>query len=578
MAKTLDKIRDEDEIVKAVTALYQEAKDAAAERHKQIEKCWRFYFGQQWLDKEGKPDKKAPRWRFRGVRDICFQTVEGLRPLLHNGRPQVFVTADFEQDKHLAEIATEILDAEYEFRGEAVRLGKLILDILVAGVGIEKIVYDFRSNMVRAIIIDPTSFYPDPYGQAPDFSDHQYVIHEIEMDASQIERQFGISEKEFGGEPGAGGTGIFSLVRKIFGGEGVGIYERRRYPVWDVYYNEATPAEIMNTQKEPKSLRYPRGRHLVIVNGKKVVLDEENPYRHGDFPFVSFHDYTIPRSFWSLGELDNLMPIQVSINVLFSQLIMNAILTSNAQWIYPKGAIPRGSLTNEPGLMIPVDPRMVDKVRRVEPGRIPAGLTILMRDLEEHAQRVSSVTDVMLGREPKAGTSGIAIQGLQTAAMGRVRFKIINLDESLRRQARLEFALIQDYADFEDPRYTRKLGFGEWLLWTEDIRNLLYDIDVESKSELPHSIEGRLNFALKMLEVGAFDLIDFIDYVGVPVREEYKELLKKQFEAMLAQFGGIPQSQGTPKMPRDHLADLLGIPNLGQGVEGGERALRGLLR
>ena len=270
--KSLDKLKDEEEIVERIKSLYEEAQEAAEPRHEQIKKNWRFYLGDQWLTQKGKVDKRAPEWRmmYRGVRDICFATVENVRPVLHSGRPQVIVSADFDEDKQIAERATEILDAEYEWRSEGTEIGKLNLDTLVAGVGLRKISFDFARNCVNSQIINPLDFFPDPYGTRTDFFDHRYIIHEIWMEASDIERRFRLKEKDYAEGSGASeGTGIFDFARRLkfwdVEEQEQIKYGRKRFPVWDVYYSEALPIEIM-TAKTPKTLKYPRGRHFVVVN------------------------------------------------------------------------------------------------------------------------------------------------------------------------------------------------------------------------------------------------------------------------------------------------------------------------
>lgn len=584
--KTLDSIRDEEEIISAAQALKSEAENAASKRHKQIKKCWQFYFGNQWLNKEGKKDKRAPSWRYRGKLDVCFRTVENIRPVLQSGIPNVFVSPDFDIDEEAAEAATEIINAEREYRMEEIEHGKAVLEFVVAGISIRKSTFDFGRNVVISPSVNPLRFFPDPYGTDPNFADHKYIIHEVMMDAADIERRFSIKESDFGSESGAG-SGIFNLTRKIFNQKGKSEYKRRRYPVWDIYYSEATPEVIMDTENEPKSLKHPNGRHIIIVNKKKVALDQDNWNRRGDFPFTAYQDYTIPRKFWSLGEIDHLMSTQVNMNVLFSQMMMNAILTANTQWIMPKGAVPHGTLTNEPGLIVSADRSMIDEIRRLEPSTVSPAYSQILSILEEQSQRTTSVSEVVAGREPSSGTSGVAIQQLQNMALGRQRFKMINIDSAMRRQAKLEFELLQDYANFRDPRYTRKLGLGEWLNWTDDIRDLAFDINIESKAGLPHNLVGKINFATTMLEQGVFDHLQFLEFTGIPVREELKQLLQQQFNMALTQMGIQPEGQatggapsggktgGTPSRGKTGGTQGVGIPRMGQGFEGGEEAVLG---
>lgn len=585
--KTLDKLTDEDDIVKSVDALRREAESAYEERFKEIQQNWHFYLGNHWLDEHGDPDEDFPAHRIRIQRDIVFRHVESLRPLLMRGYPKLFVSADFPDniqaqgvppDGELATRLTTILEAEHEYRNEGVEYAKLLLDVCVGGIGYRKIIPDLLRNEVRAQILDPQEVLPDPYGTRIDFSDHKYVIHETEMDLPEIEWRYRVKEEDFAtadDEENIARREGGGLVQRLLRWTGKGAFreletqfERKRYPLTEVYYNEATPAVFMEGNgKPPKSLKYPRGRHLVVINHKKIAIDRENPFAYATYPFTSYHSYVQPRSFMSRSDVDQLKSVQVGINVLYSRVIMNAVLMSNSQWLVEEGVVPTDWLSDKPGLIVEVAPGMIDRVRRLDPARVPRDVLELVKELEVHGQEQTALTDVVLGQEPSAGSAGIAIAQLQSAAMTRHTFRQMILDESARRQAKLEVYCLQDFINFRDPRFIRKLEFGEWLLWDEAMRNLLFDVAIESKSDLPHNLAGKIQFAFSMLQAGIFDLEEFLQFTGVKVRDDLRQKIR------MASQGFLPGVQPGTEGNIPEIGQLTGVNRLGQGIAGGEPAV-----
>ena len=178
----------------------------------------------------------------------------------------------------------------------------------------------------------------------------------------------------------------------------------------------------------------------------------------------------------------------------------------------------------------------------------------LIEQLEGHARSdISGVQDVMMGREPTSSSSGILANTLQSAALTRQGFKVLSLDVTYKRQAILEVSLIQQFYNFEDPQVTRKTQMGELMQWNEAIRNLTYDVAVESKADMPHNVVARMNMAMQLLQMGVFDIMEFLDYTGIKIREDLRNQL---VGASLGGGGQQGQSQG----------GITGQENLGAGV------------
>lgn len=605
--KSFDSIRSEDDILEAFRVLKSESEEACGPRWRQMRKNMLVYKGSHYLkdvDDDVAIDERVPGHRFRISRDLIGPIIETLRPILMRGYPKYFVEADFPfmqasigvnevevpipgvTDGDLAQRLQTMLSAEHESRNEGIQIAELLVDVLVGGTAYRKVIYDPVKNRVNLPILHPEDVLPDPYGTRVDLTDHKYVITRMDMDVSDIERIYRIKERDFaGGEEGSYETdnGILNTVSKVTNYfrnsnnnlEKATNFKRVRYPVYELYYNEATPEVNMQADKPPKSLKYPNGRMITIVNERKVVVDRANPYWHREFPVVVYQANPMPHQFFGKTEIDQLVTVQEAVNILYNMVIANAMLAGNNQWMYEEGALLAEDVTNQPGLMIPVSQGSIagKRIERLSPAPISQDVFMLMKEMETYGRSdMAGVQDVMLGTA-KSGTSGVLANSLQAAALTRQSFKMVSLDESYRRQARLEIYLMQQFYEYEDPRMTQQWGSGEWLLWSEGMRDLLWDVKVESQADLPHNVTARINYAIQLLQLGVYDLEEFLSFTGLKVRPELRDKIRQTVgfdPSKQGMYGQAPPQDevitGTQQEAAGIGGGLTGLPGLGQGV------------
>jgi hypothetical protein len=599
-AKPLDQISKEDDIVSAFRVMLSDARESAEQRWRIIDKNWLFFQGQDYLkqshDGQWQPDTDAPSWRHRVHRDIVRQSVETLRPILMRGYPRYVIEADFpdmeasvEMDEGRfvvpgglnVDVATrwnELFNSHLEHENEGIDVARLLVDVLVGGVGYRAPRYDVHRNVIDSRILHYRQVLPDPYGTEIDFRDHQYVILEYERDAADIERIYHVKESDFGsdGEIIEGG-GLFRRVKRLVrGSDSQGIHSddrwsRRRYPVYEVYYNQATPEMVINDDRPPKALKFPNGRQLVIINGKKLVLDRPNPFWHGDFPVVAYQAYPLPSRFFGASDVDQMTSLQETTNLLYNMVVMNAVLSGNNQWLFEEGAILQDFVSNQPGLMIPTEMGALSRgaVQRLDAQQPPAGVFNLVRELEAFGvQDIGGAGGVLSGAEPRSGDSGRFVENLQAAAMTKQSFKVEMLDASHRRDARLRLITMQQFFEFMDPRQTRDAHRGEDLLWTEAIRELLFDVSIESRAEMPHNINLRLARAIDLYRLGIYDPEEFMRFTGIKVRPELQQALREVSSRMVPGIPAETQFQmmlQTGQSPRDAFSPQRGPQRSGVG-------------
>jgi len=587
MSNTLESfelISDEDDLLQAIRAMRGEAEDAISQRVKVMRKSWLYFLGNQYLIEEGEAlvEAEVPSWKFRLTRNIVAPVVDTLAPILGQARPKYFVRADFPDldavvsnnelgvpiptgmsDKELAEKMEEILEMTHQRRGEGLEISKLLMDVLINGTGFRKVHYCPYTKQVKLPILPFEDVLVDPMATRLDFSDAKYTIVRTYLDAADIENLYGLQESDYaeGSDSGGldtnaqSGRGFLRRGRNFFKGPRGDLhsetkYERRRYPVLEVYFDaDHGISEAFDYRFDAESGRSARSRVVVCVNERKIVYDEPNPYWHNEFPVIGYTASPLPHVFHGRSEVEPLLSIQDGTNLMYNTVISNALLMSNSQWLIEDGAVDYGDLTNQPGLIVPVED--LTKVQRIPPAPVPGDVLSLVRELEQTSQQqTSGVSPVLQGREPGSNASGKMVSLLTGNAYSRQVPKIQALDDSYRRQARMEISLWQQYKEFDDPRETKTYDQGENLLFNEAMRELLYSVEIDSKADAPLNQTDKINYAFAMVQAGVFDVREFIRYTGVQLSEDRRtELFDAVDQAQLLQ-------QQLASTPVQGLADI----------------------
>lgn len=594
----LDREKDDEKIVKAVKAAVEDAESSTNYQRfvRQFIESWEFYKGQQWLDEDLEPSE-APSWRFRATRNITFSTIRSIEGLLMDARPVPYIVADFRQgraeefirahqaqmpyrpnigdklsDEYIARRLTDILHAEYERRDEEILLGQVMSDCVVAGLGVRKITWDTKRNRPAAVQVYPPDVLIDPYCSDHLLDTAKYIVFRKTMDVEDLQHYYNVSKSRMRKIVESAGYSEWDYEGGLFGERKfkspfrdgyvpksamADSMKRMRVDVYEMWFFGTTLYELEHEQDE--ALEHPFGRNIIVA-GDELLLDQPNPYPHGLLPFVFFRNYGDPRDPYGFGDVLPIRGDQVSLNVVLSQIVMNLILMANSQWVFEEGALLRDWLTNQPGLAIEVPRGMINSIRKIEGTSVPPQLFQLVQFLEQSVKNISNINETVQGAMPQTHTPAIAISASQNAALVRIREKAKLQEAAYRKQAYMEIRNMQEFAVLLDPLRTGELDMGEWLAWDERMRNLVFDIQIESKVGQPANLMDKLNFALQLMQTGAMDALALIDYVELPIDERYRrkmeiadeiqmlqaELMRIQLQAQLAQ---VQQQSQQPQQP-----------------------------
>jgi hypothetical protein len=77
----------------------------------------------------------------------------------------------------------------------------------------------------------------------------------------------------------------------------------------------ATATEEDPVNKPVELIKYwTRDRLIMVANQAVVIRDSDNPFEHGELPYVEAKDYPLDKEFYAISDVDLLMPTQDIIN------------------------------------------------------------------------------------------------------------------------------------------------------------------------------------------------------------------------------------------------------------------------
>src|SRR5205823_4458461 len=115
------------------------------------------------------------------------------------------------------------------------------------------------------------------------------------------------------------------------------------------------------------------GRVMTMINRKAIVRAHENPFDHGEKPFVRIVDYLNEHEFWGSGEIESIEGLQDAINAITNQRVDNIRLTMNQMYGVNTRAIEDlRDLRSRPGGVVRVKDDMLpnEAIMALSPGNV----------------------------------------------------------------------------------------------------------------------------------------------------------------------------------------------------------------
>ena len=547
-------ISKEEKTVNMVLDMFKRSEQAKAPYVELWKKCLDAYKGE--MDKTTKPDYKSDN-----VSNYIFSTCETIRPIMVSENPKFQVMPRLEKDFNKSYRVQQALDYEWQRTKMDTIVPKAVLPSLQIGTGIIGLFWNGNDGKIGNIepkLISAFNFFPDPSALTIDEAD--YVIYATYQNVGKIIKQFPEKAEEL------------KLQTKrpdkedLILGQDSSNFSNQSVLVIECYMRDYE----MITRKieedgdiiEEKTPKYPNGRRIIIA-GETLLSDGENPYDDGRFPFIVFKNYDLPDQFWGMGEIEQLMKPQKHADNLTNQIIDNARLTANCQWVKDKNAgIERGALTNRPGLIVTKNPGT--EVRREQPPSIPAYVQNTVEMLKRDIEIISGVFDITRGERPSSITSGVAIQQLTQSAQSRIKLKMRYFETALGELGSMwvsriiqfwelprQLRVMVSIKDFEQAQMDMQMQGqqfsaqapinGQVPIFTtlsgEEIDGD-WDISVIGGSTMPVNKNSRLQQLISLSQTPAEDGLPMIDRQTILENSELPNV-----EEILSRFEAIKQQQ-----------------------------------
>jgi hypothetical protein len=180
------------------------------------------------------------------------------------------------------------------------------------------------------------------------------------------------------------------------------------------------------------------GRTLVVANGRLILRVQENPFDHGEKPFIRFVDYKQPHEFWGVGEIEIIQGLQDLENALVNQRVDNVRLSMDRAYVVNVNQLEdRSDLTRRPGQVIRVKGdgmRPEDVVKPLDFGDVTSSAFAEVDQTQRMIERATSVSAYQQGldstsmNDTATGISIITEQGGSRFAMKIRQAELMGLE------------------------------------------------------------------------------------------------------------------------------------------------------
>ena len=585
--KPMHECESKEDILRAFTTALGEARDASELENHEIERNWKYYWGQHYLRRVGTrwvADRTLNQGSLRIQRDIIQLAIDALRPILIQSQPHLMCLASYPNEmaeiemsgnriytvdglfnSEVAGFVTTAIEKDRERRYDTILLAELLLEVLVAGQAYRTLLPVHRPGYGTVLypkLYPASRVLKDPMGtNLADFSDFLYVIFEDQLSANEIKQVYGVDEREYTKrmdvskssmaetESSAAFRGVSEFRRgtrrmKAKAVTGNNADEPNMYNVHVGYWQpSASDVQSYSEKGDGKATGYPHGLQVVIINEQYVHSKQPNPFWHGEIPITCYQSLPVPFVARALSETGKLTDVQRGLNLLLNALITNTMMASDPKMFYEEGAFNPIDWRRGPGAMIKTSKGALSQkqIEWFQPTGTDRGSYNLLKDLEYYGKEdVAGVTAALQGQELSAGSSGAYANTLQGASMTGPMFRIQQLDSGHHRFGEHQVSCYQQFVDFTEPYYIEKHDMDKYHPYmAEAVRDLYYNVEYESQAELPHNPIARHNLYFNQYSEGIIDLEEYVTRAHVSMRPALREKIRDISEKHF--MPGIPR-------------------------------------
>ena len=517
--------------------------------------------------------KQSYKGRAKLFIPYIWSTIETIMPRMVGAKPKIEAIPREIEDTENARSTSQVLDYQWDIMDMKKKIKLWVKQALLYGVGVIKLTWSFKGefgNVVQdqpdAEVVDLFDFYIDPDATTTDNA--EYIIHRVErnIEALKANKNYTVFKELVEDVK----DDSYKIQRdSITGLSKPKDSDKKKVELleyWGLY-------DIKGTGVDEECL-------ITLANRKHILRAIPNPYEHKRKPFIVLFDTQIPNEFWAVGEVEPLKSLQYELNDIRNQRMDNVTLILNRMWKVKKGAnIDEDELVSQAGAVVHTDD--MAGLETIDTPDVTASAYNEETLVKSDMQQASGITDYTKGQGSGAvrGQSGMGnetatgIMLLQEAGNARFRYKLDNLEDSLKDFGNQLIALNQQYLDKKMTiRIVGKEGGVKWIDVSPDNIKGRYDIAVEAGSTQPMNKSMRRAEARELLatvapyaELGAnvkyflkyllstYDLTDTEEAFNQPMQEENgvpEEVAEKGGGPSGAVLGGNVGNRGNAPLKR----------------------------
>lgn len=285
----------------------------------------------------------------------------------------------------------------------------------------------------------------------------------------------------------------------------------------------------------------------LIFAGQQVLLHKSasDIFGHGRHPYSRY----VPieeGELYGYSLVEQLAPLQVSINRLMASIEHNAWLSGNPILIRRSGS--RTTITNRPGeTMDTSDPNQ--DIRWLTPPSMQAAHVQLVDKFIGEMERISGMSAIVRGMAPGGRPSEGVMDSVQDSAFVRIRLRLRNFERFLRDAGTLCAAVITEF--YDEARVISRVGpdgqrtvlpllNNHFYVPSDDgqVMPMSFNLSVTAGASQAISRQAKEAKAERLFALGAFDVPALLEWSEVP---KWREIADRVMQAQ--------QAAGTYGMP-----------------------------
>lgn len=200
--------------------------------------------------------------------------------------------------------------------------------------------------------------------------------------------------------------------------KGQEIYDGKQIMVKEVYFRDADYGKVCLTIAGDMLLNVRGGGQR--VHSDRQCDGGEYPYEHGEFPFVPYVVHPRAGRLYGYGILDILISPQEILNKAVGQIIDIRNMFKCPPIAIEEGSLDASKLVYAPGVKIQYKPGSPAPTL-MQSASIPPDLPQMVDMMQGMLQELGGINESLMSGNIKAGTPGVAVEGMIEQAMQRIR-------------------------------------------------------------------------------------------------------------------------------------------------------------